>query len=85
MRPGIAIVVFAGTTCFTSTLLVQGCMGRNIEYEGGSGDTAPPEVVECGDESGFDVGYRIEGTVADLATGELLAWKEDESEGQGAK
>ena len=76
MRPGIAIAFFASATGF----MMQGCIGRNIEYEGGNADTAPPEVVECGDESGFDVGYRIEGTVADLATGELLAY--DESAGE---
>jgi hypothetical protein len=62
---------------FTAIVLssTPGCIGRNIPYEGGSLDTAV-EVVACGDESGFDVGYRIEGTTRDLATGSPLTFDE---------
>lgn len=73
MRPGNLAAVIA----ITST---TGCtFGRGIAYEGGSLDTAV-EVVECGDESGFDVGYRIEGTTRDLATGAPLAFDEGAGE-----
>ena len=72
MRPGLTISVIAATT-----FLAQGCcVGRCIEYEGGDADSAEPDAVVCGDESGFDVGYRIEGTVRDLGTDELLAYDE---------
>ena len=72
MRPGITVLVM-----FSSAIFVQGCcIGRCIDYEGGDTEAAP-DVVVCGDESGFDVGYRIEGTVRDLGTGELLAYDED--------
>ena len=69
MRPTLTALVALATT-----FLAQGCcVGRCIDYEGGDSE-APPDVVVCGDESGFDVGYRIEGTVRDLGTGELLAY-----------
>lgn len=72
MRPGHTAIVVSLTT-----LLAQGCcIGRCIDYEGGDSGAAP-DVVVCGDESGFDVGYRIEGSVRDLGTDELLAYDED--------
>ncbi len=50
-------------------LIAAGCWGRNIEYEGGVvEDTAPVEQVECGDESTYGTGFRIEGVAVDFAT-----------------
>ncbi len=52
--------------------LLMGCWGRNIPYEGG--DTAGAvETVECGADVDTTVGFRIEGVITDLETGELAA------------
>jgi hypothetical protein len=71
MRPWIFVIAV-----IAAAPSLQGCcVGRCFDYEGGSADSTSGTVA-CGDESNFDVGYRIEGVTRDLATGASLAYDE---------
>lgn len=51
-------------------LLLGGCWGRGIGYEGGTPqDTNPPETSECGEDLDLTAGINISGTALDLQTG----------------
>jgi len=51
-------------------LLLVGCWGRGIPYEGGTPqDTSAPDVTECGGDLDLTVGVNIMGTATDLETG----------------
>lgn len=58
---------------FTLALLLPGCWGRGIEYEGGQPqDTSPPETSECGEDLDLTAGINIRGTAVDLQTGQPI-------------
>lgn len=54
-------------------LLLAGCWGRGIGYEGGTPqDTSPPESSECGEDLDLTAGINITGTAVDLQTGQPI-------------
>lgn len=70
MRPGTgSLLPFA----LAATTLV-GCWGRNIDYDGPTGDPGgDPGVTECGDDSTYEDGWRIEGVAIYQDSGEAAA------------
>lgn len=59
-----------------SLLLLAGCWGRNIPYEGGpggGGDDSVPIVTTCGEDVDRSAGFTVEGTTVSVADGALAA------------
>ena len=57
-------------------LLLAGCWGRNIPYEGGSGeggDDTAPVVTTCGEDVDRSAGFTVEGPTSSAADGSLAA------------
>ncbi|NOY27974.1 MAG: hypothetical protein GXP62_19080 [Oligoflexia bacterium] len=71
-RP-IRLVTFSAALA-ASAMLLAGCWGRGIDYEGGQPqDTSPPETSTCGQDQDLSAGINITGTAVDLQTGQPLA------------
>ena len=49
--------------------ILAGCWGRNIPYEGGTGDDTGVQATTCGEDADLESGLSVAGTTFDFATG----------------